>query len=251
VRYNLQKLQNSVAGRSDNFLFFSEPGVIEAFAKIWGTDELLVSFDAPNITLPGRKDITWAPWPHIDQSPTRKGFACVQAIINLSPAGPNDGGLMLYQGSSELFEQFFIEHPLKPKEEGAPGQVDFFAFSEAEVEWFKNRGCKLIKIDADPGDLIVWDSRTVHFAKHPESDMIRTIMYATYAPAKLATPEDLALKVDLFRRYEGSTHWPHCNIWAQGKAIRDGKVCPGERDEPLEKPELTDTVLKLAGVKPY
>ena len=33
--------------------------------------------------------------------------------------------------------------------------------------------------------------------------------------------------------------------------MRDGEVCPKDRSEPFEKPELTDTVLRLAGVKEY
>ncbi|KAK3315854.1 hypothetical protein B0H66DRAFT_559888 [Apodospora peruviana] len=230
----------------------SEPGVIEPFAQLWGDSELLVSFDAPNVTLPGRTDVPWSPWPHVDQSPTRKGLACVQGIINLSPAGPKDGGLLLYQGSSALFDQFFAENPPRAKVEGQPGQVDFYAFTEQDVEWFKQRGgCKLVKICAEPGDVIIWDSRTVHYAALPESDIIRTIQYATYAPRKLATETDLALKAELFRKHEASTHWPHCNIWGNGKAMRDGRICPAERDEPIEKPEITDTVLKLAGLKEY
>jgi hypothetical protein len=31
----------------------------------------------------------------------------------------------------------------------------------------------------------------------------------------------------------------------------DGKIDPMERAEPLEKPEMTDKLLKLAGVKAY
>lgn len=194
----------------------------------------------------------WSPWPHVDQSPHRKGLVCVQGIINLSPAGPKDGGLLLYQGSSALFEKFFAEHPPAAKAEGAPGQVDWYGFKEEDVEWFKEKGgCKLIKVDAEPGDVIIWDSRTVHYAKLPESDVIRTILYATYAPAKLATPEDLALKAELFRNFEASTHWPHCNIWGNGKAVRNGEICPMERDEPLEKCEVTELVKKLAGLRPY
>ncbi|KAJ5683464.1 hypothetical protein N7462_006629 [Penicillium macrosclerotiorum] len=207
----------------------TEPGVIEPFAKLWGTDELLVSFDAVNITLPGRTD----------------------GIINLSEAGPLDGGLQLLQGSSELFELFFKENPPKPKAKDAPGQLDWYGFTLEDVEWFKDHGCKLIKINAEPGDVIIWDSRTVHYASLPQSETIRTIIYATYTPASLATPEDVALKADIFHRFEGTTHWPHCNIFAQGKAMRGDKICPGERNEPLEKPEMTDQVLKLAGVKPY
>ncbi|KAM0424276.1 hypothetical protein ACHAPT_010421 [Fusarium lateritium] len=228
-----------------------EEGVIKPFAELWGTDELLVSFDAVNITLPGRTDVKWSPWPHVDQAPTRKGLSCAQGIINLSEAGPLDGGLQLLQGSSELFEQFFKEHPPKAKDADSPGQLDWYGFTLQDVKWFEDHGCKLIKVDAEPGDVIIWDSRTVHYAKLPESDTIRTIIYATYTPASLANPEDLALKAELFRRYEGTTHWPHCNIFGQGKAIRDGKPCPGERDEPLKKPEMTDKLLKLAGLKSY
>ncbi|KAL2839808.1 hypothetical protein BJY01DRAFT_257566 [Aspergillus pseudoustus] len=228
-----------------------EPGVLEPFAKLWGTDELLVSFDAVNITLPGRKDLKWSPWPHVDQSPTRKGLSCAQGIINLSQSGPTDGGLQLLTGSSALFDQFFKEHPPKPKAKDAPGQFDWYGFTLDDIKWFEDHGCRLIKVEAEPGDLIIWDSRTVHYASLPKSETIRTIIYATYTPAKLATEEDIKLKADIFRHYEGTTHWPHCNIFGQGRAMRGDTICPGERDEPLEKPELTDQVLKLAGVKRY
>jgi len=211
----------------------------------------LVSFDAVNITLPGRPDIKWKPWPHVDQAPTRKGLVCAQGIINLSEAGPLDGGLQVLQGSSELFEQFFVEHPPKPKAANAPGQIDWFGFTMEDVKWFKDRGCKLIKVIAEPGDLIIWDSRTVHFASLPQSETIRTVIYATYTPANLATPEDLKMKAEIFNRYEATTHWPHCNIYGQGKAVRDGKICPAERNEPLEKPVLTENIQKLAGLKAY
>ncbi|KAJ5662812.1 hypothetical protein N7507_003543 [Penicillium longicatenatum] len=232
-----------------------EPRVIEPFARIWGIDELLVSFDAVKITLPCRSDLKWQPWPHVDQSPTRKGLSCARyyqhGTINLFEAGPKDGGLQLLRGSLDLFDKFFQEHPPKPKAADAPGQFDWYGFTLEDVAWFESHGCSLVKVNAEPGDLIIWDLRTVHYASLPESDIIRTITYATYTPANLATFEDLAKKVELFYSYECSTHWPHCNIFGQGKAMRNGKIYPGERTEPLEKPELTDTVLKLAGFKPY
>ena len=34
-----------------------EPGVLKALESLWGTEELLVSFDSLNITFPNRKDI--------------------------------------------------------------------------------------------------------------------------------------------------------------------------------------------------
>ncbi|KAL4891256.1 hypothetical protein BDV59DRAFT_194451 [Aspergillus ambiguus] len=228
-----------------------EPGVIEPFAKIWGTDELLVSFDTVNITLPGRKDVEWTPWPHVDQAPERKGLSCVQGIINLSPAGPDDGGLLVMKGSSKLFKEYFTTQPWKRPDDMPARHFDFYPFQEHEVKWFEDRGCELIKVCAEPGDLILWDSRSMHYAAFPNSDTIRTIIYACYTPAKLAKPEDLAYKAELFKKWEATTHWPHCNIWSQGKAMVDGKIDPDERDEPIEKPEITDKLLKLAGVKPY
>ncbi|TDZ39734.1 hypothetical protein CTRI78_v010498 [Colletotrichum trifolii] len=37
----------------------------------------------------------------------------------------------------------------------------------------------------------------------------------------------------------------------QQKPKRDAEVCPKYRTEPFEKPDLTDRLLQLAGVKPY
>lgn len=46
----------------------AEPGVAAAFAHLWGTDELVTSFDAACIMLPGRKDVKDdGKWEHMDQ----------------------------------------------------------------------------------------------------------------------------------------------------------------------------------------
>jgi ectoine hydroxylase-related dioxygenase (phytanoyl-CoA dioxygenase family) len=127
----------------------------------------------------------------------------------------------------------------------------FYPFQDEDVKWYEDQGCKLVKVCAEPGDLILWDSRQMHYAVYPETDTVRTIIYACYTPAALASKEDLALKKEIFEKWEATTHWPHINIHSQGKAKVDGKIDPWERTEPLEKPELTDKLLKLAGVKAY
>lgn len=189
-----------------------EQGVLDAFATLWGTHELLASFDTVNITLPGRKDVTWAPWPHVDQAPERQGLACVQGIINLSPAGPNDGGLMLMKGSSKLFNTFFGMNPPDRTQGIGAKHYDFYPFKEEHVKWYEEQGCELIKVCAEPGDLILWDSRSMHYAKFPESDVIRTVIYACYTPASFAKEEDLIKKAELFKKFETTTHWPHIHI---------------------------------------
>lgn len=89
----------------------SEPAIIDAFAKVWETRDLLVSFDGANLTLPHAERQTNAAWPHVDQSPKRKGLQCVQGLLNLTQNGPRDGGLIVVKGSSRLNETFFKAHP--------------------------------------------------------------------------------------------------------------------------------------------
>lgn len=76
-------------------------------------------------------------------------------------------------------------------------------------------------------------------------------MYICMTPRAMATEEDLKTKSEMFYKWQTTTHWPHINLHQHGQAMRDGKVDPEERDAPLNPPELTPEVLKLAGVMPY
>lgn len=58
--------------------------------------------------------------------------------------------------------------------QGAP--ADWFGFEKEEVRWFLDRGCEVLKVCAEPGDLILWDSRTVHYNCLPESDNVRSVL---------------------------------------------------------------------------
>lgn len=70
-----------------------EPGVLAAFEKLWGTDELIVSFDTINLTLPNASKMGGSkPWPHVDQAPERQGLSCVQGIINREYLAPTRSG---------------------------------------------------------------------------------------------------------------------------------------------------------------
>lgn len=229
-----------------------EPGVLDAFASIWGTTELLASFDSLNVTFPNRKDVPRkAAWEHIDQSPLRRGLHCVQGIINLSTSGPEDGGLMVYPGSHALNDEFFDTQTSKSTWD----PLDRYLFDEAQLNWFKNRGIYPKKVCAEVGDLILWDSRTVHYGAEPTaaSNTIRTAIYAAYTPAKLASKEALELKAEIFYAYGGTTNWPHDNIIKRSYItyLEDGTRDPRDRDQPLELPEMSDALLKLAGVKAY
>lgn len=230
----------------------TEPGVIEPFAKLWGTDELLVSFDALNVTFPNRKDKPRKEaWQHIDQSPLRKGLACAQGVINLSQAGPEEGSLIVYPGSQKLCEEFFEtqtdKSTWKPE--------DSYLYTVEQLAWFEARGIKPLKVLADPGDLIIWDSRTIHYGSEPteKSNTIRTVIYACYTPARMASEETLKKKKDAFERFSATTHWPHDNVVVRDLKAKfdDGSEDPRNRVEPRVKPVYTDKLLKLAGALAY
>ncbi|KAF4540680.1 Phytanoyl- dioxygenase [Lasiodiplodia theobromae] len=228
-----------------------EPNIIEAFSKLWGTDKLLVSFDGMNLTIPATDRPALEPWPHVDQSPLRKGMQCVQGILNFAPNGPKDGGLIVVKGSSKLEELFFEAHnDVQGRETWGP--ADWFGFQQDEVDWFLDRGCEVLKVCADPGDLILWDSRTVHWNVMPESDVTRAAMYICYTPASFASAEDLELKSALFKQRCGTTHWPHANIFPnKEKQLRLGKPDTFSRERPYQEPEENELTLKLAGVLQY
>jgi len=229
-----------------------EPGVLAPFNTLWGTDKLLASFDSLNVTFPNRKDRPErSAWQHIDQSPLRRGLHCVQGIINLSHAGPEDGGLLVYPGSHLLNDEFFDTQTDK----STWTRDDTFLFDDAQLSWFTTRGIKPHKVCAEVGDLILWDSRTVHYGKEPSpsSSTIRTVIYTAYTPARLASKETLEQKAAVFKVWGATTHWPHDNIRERDiRAMRDdGTRDPKDREGPIEKPEMTDKLLQLAGVKPY
>ncbi|KAK8078854.1 hypothetical protein PG994_002661 [Apiospora phragmitis] len=216
-----------------------EPAVRDIFAKLWGTNELICSFDGMNISMPKRTDVQWSPWPHCDQNPRRKGRS----------------------GSPELLPPtakttFFAEKRDSADHEDAPPPeiefMDLFLFSKKDVKWFEDRGCELVKINMEPGDFVLWDSRTMHYAKFPEGDQIRNVQYICMTPRQFADEDALAAKKWCFENYVGTTHWPHCNVRsAAEKPMRNGELCPKYRTEPFEKPEVNDDMLRLAGIKPY
>ncbi|ETS81552.1 hypothetical protein PFICI_06554 [Pestalotiopsis fici W106-1] len=227
-----------------------EPGVVNAFAKIWGTQELLVSFDSLNVTLPNLKP-SRKPWPHVDQAPRKRGLHCVQGIINLSHAGEEDGSLVVIPGSHRYVEDFFDTKTSPADWEWRDNRY----FSEEDMSFFRSRGLSPQKVHAEPGDLILWDSRTIHWGGEPtdKSTTIRTVIYAAYAPRELAAPSALQEKARVFKANGATTHWPHDNIKLRESLVclPDGTVDPRNRSEPLEKAEPSERLLQLAGVMAY
>lgn len=228
-----------------------EPGVIAPFAELWSTDELLVSFDGMNVTPPStvNPEVVINPWPHTDQRGIDREFLCVQGILNTGPGGPEDGGLVVVPGSSALWDEFWNSERGKTKLVSKPPPhiklpTHVSVFQPDDMAWFAERGCKPNKLNLEPGDLVIWDSRTIHYNSAPAGEALRSAMYICYGPTSKSGAEDFEMKRKCFETFQSTTHWPHMFIEA-------GRGDPTQRQEPVTKHEQNDRLLQLAGVKPY
>lgn len=243
----------------------TQPGILKAFEQIWGTDDLIASFDGMNASLPinkdtGRTDIEPTPaWPHIDQNPRNVNrFELYQGIANLAPNGPSDGGLCVLRGSHRLHEEHFagLEGGVFRKEQDAGEKENGYRYKPEDFEWFKKRGCEVVKVCAEAGDLILWDSRTIHWNASPTGSQTRFVTYVCYCPRDQASDAVLARKLEVFREMKGTTHWPQQNVIpvdrdrADALARRpDGSVDKHATGRPFVAPKETPEVMRLVGVR--
>ena len=121
--------------------------------------------DAINVSLPlvdrPASDPDLQPWPHVDQSPLRTYLKCVQGIVNLLPNGPDDGGLMVLEGSNAVYSELWDRFDHKKPKEGWT-TVDRQDVDQEMLAWMIEKGCKWVKVCAEPGDLLLWDSVSRH-----------------------------------------------------------------------------------------
>ncbi|KAK1465065.1 phytanoyl-CoA dioxygenase [Colletotrichum paranaense] len=227
----------------------SEPGVVGAFEKVYGTEDLLVSFDVINYGFANRTNLPEnKPWPHQDQDPEKPGFRCLQGLVNLHPCGPDDGGLIVCKGSHNLSAQFHKD--LKDEPRIPAWTKEWYGFTDRGMEWLKEHGGEWIKVCADPGDLIVWDSRTAHYNVPVKGKIDRMAVYTCFMPVTDATQEDLVRKKAAYDSRLGTTHWPNARHTGSNTATRNGKPDHIVRERPLNDKKLSERAFKLTGI-PY
>ncbi|KAI5362356.1 hypothetical protein Slin14017_G075930 [Septoria linicola] len=219
-------LQYAVTHEDFAWAIRGEPGVVNAFGKVYDTEDLIVSFDAINFGFPNRKDIPAnVPWPHQDQDPLKPGFRCLQGLAPIwlprSIIASSRTNLALQHG---------------------------FGYTNNGMKWLEEQGYKWEKICAEPGDLLVWDSRTPHYNLSSKTSQPRFCVYTCFMPVADATQEDLVRKKDAFQRFVGTTHWPNARHVGSNQAKRNGEDDPHSRFEPLNKPVLDERTFRLTGI---
>ncbi|KAI5198369.1 hypothetical protein E4T38_07552 [Aureobasidium subglaciale] len=250
----------------------SEPGVVGAFEKVYKTEDLVVSFDGLNFAFPNRTDLKAnSPWPHQDQDPEEPDFRCLQGLVNLLPNGPSDGGLIVCKGAHQASEEF---HKLFKDEQDKiwAWTKEWYGYTKAGMAWLESKGFQWEKVCAEPGDLIVWDSRTPHYNLPPTGSTPRFCAYTCYLPVAEVSKEDLLRKKGAFEGIiptlnnllllretdtrvpvdcQSTTHWPNAVQEVVLPILRDGvEDHLNYRIPKSGRPQLSERAYKLTGI-PY
>jgi hypothetical protein len=234
-----------------------DPVVCAPFEKIWGCakEDLLVSFDGFNICFPPEQndDFGWydvdrtdSSWLHTDQRPEKKGLHCIQGLLNLRKVNKGDSTLSVLVGSHNYHEEFF-------ETTGNRTRGDWYKLrSDEERQFYIDRGCEQVCVEADEGSMIFWDSRTIHQGIAPSYGRAeantRVAVYVCMMPRRVASLESLRIKRDAFRSLKMTNHWANeivCFDDMPDAITRFGKPMPDLA--PAIEPKLTPLGLKLAG----
>lgn len=137
------------------------PLVKTAFAKIWDDEEeLIVSYDACGAFRPFSHNKGWLTnggWWHVDQNHQRgahrQGKVTVQGLVTYYDATAETGGLCVIPGSHRHHAEVCMRAP------SARMNIDYVSIPRNDPVLTSQQA---ILVCAKAGDLILWDSRTVH-----------------------------------------------------------------------------------------
>jgi hypothetical protein len=96
------------------------------------------------------------------------------------------------KGSHMLNDEFFKTHSMK-KEKSGPVQDDWHGLDDDEVAWSEEWGGEAVKVEVDARNLIVWDSRTVHYNVLPDGNNTRAVIckFATWSLGKILMKNEM------------------------------------------------------------
>lgn len=221
----------------------SNPNVKRVFEEIWQTPDLSVSFDgasmglAPEITNRGwhRKD-----WLHLDQSPLRSGFECVQGWVTPVVVNEGDASLTVLKGSH-------LKHAALAKAFNITTRADWCKLTQEQVDWYD---CEQVTVTCPSGSMVLWDSRTVHAGRGPikgrKNPRNRVVAYISMMPNKLLTTPQRLKKQKAILEGRMTTHWAAARVRLFGKNPQTyGKPLPPPTE--YTPPHLTPEGAKLAG----
>jgi len=227
--------------------------VQRSFAAVWDTQDLLTSFDGVTIWRPWTYNEAWQTnlgnsWLHIDQHPIgRPGKHCVQGLVNLLPTSEATGGNVIVPKSHLLFEKIptlYAErlariHP----------SIDHFRFPNDDPQLSNTQP---IMAHMEAGDLLLWDSRTIHCSspgtKRPASDtdLLRAASLICMMPRHKSNTKIIEQRKAAVADLTSTTNWS--DRFVNADEFPQITAAPNRATFQLpEPPQLNESQLKLVG----
>ena len=169
--------------------------VVRVFQKLWREEDLVCSFDGmslhrPKELVPSIHSVTRrvdvdkpTNWMHLDHTPENP-HESVQAFVSLFENTAEDGCLLVYDGSHLLFDEFFAARAEGEKVAGD----NWYLLTPRDHAWFAARHCRLVRVAAPKGCMVLWNSKTVHSSAFAMEDrvrpMMRMVLYVCMVPRK-------------------------------------------------------------------
>jgi len=191
------------------------PNVKQCFAQVWdGDEDLLVSFDGVTIWRPWTYEESWKTnagnsWLHIDQHPIgRPGKHCVQGLVNLLPTSPETGGNVVIPGSHRLFEK--IPEQYTERLDRIHPSIDHFRFPNDDENLVQNQP---IMCHMEAGDLLLWDSRTIHCSAPSltkpsrDDELLRAASLICMMPRSKSNPAVIEQRKAAVKNLTSTTNW--------------------------------------------
>jgi len=222
------------------------PRVQEAFARVWGvrTEELITSFDGCNVFLPWTTEQTQNKtnpmYFHVDQGITLATGQqeAVQGLVSLYDADQHTGGLCVVPGSH-------LRH-CELASSGILGKGNHCSIPQTQTgrRFVEDGETKQRLVSCKAGDLILWDSRTIHcntpailMPRECSTELLRAVAYVCMTPFYKTGKTGFCNHPEAEQKYDPTQDWrkdargqdwlpnntiPGCCVAHQRRAIYEG-----------------------------
>lgn len=263
-----------------NWELRQHPNVQLAFKKVWAgllglntLPNLLSSMDGLCLIRPPElveseaeriRSGSFRSWPHVDQSPLKRGLDTIQGLVTLYESGPDDGGLVVYKGTLADYPKFWLLTRIR------------LAMAVPGINEDIVRAYQRIKLNGPAGTLFLWDSRVVHCNEAPKIGRSlpsappegstpdlrytpRAVCYVCMSPSSLATAKQQAKLADAGRNGRSFGHNVY-NLglfpsWKPGVGPKAASMDPVDPTKVNEAKgwatEMTNDMKRLLAILPY
>lgn len=234
------------------------PKIVSIFESVYNkTDpkDLMVSFDGVGFLFPGKKiwNKTESGNFHVDQGYLEPEFRTLQSWVTAFDVNKGDATLTVFEKSNQwhsIMKEKYHKHDTHNQH--------FNILEQNQLEYLVKNGCCPISITCKKGDMVFWDSRTVHAGTKPfkwrSEPNKRLVVYVCYAPIPPRDANETVEKyeqrkrqikqkrIERFEARRMTTHHPiRANLFP--KVPRHANI----REYELQNPVLTPLGRRLVG----